>query len=70
MEVILDYDEENDVLFIRFYTDKKQTDIQEPIDGIVVYLANDGTVLGFEIWNAKKRGIIEKLREIIEMAGE
>ncbi len=65
LEVSVSYDKNNDILFIRFITNKKQADIDEPVEGVIVYLAQDGTVLGFEIWDAKKRGIIDALKEAI-----
>jgi len=68
MDVSVAYDKDNDVLFIRFITDKKQADIDEPVNGVIVYLAEDGTVLGFEIWDAKKKGVIDALIEEISKA--
>ena len=64
-ELVIDYDKENDILFIRFDTSKKQADIQEPVEGVVVYLAEDSSIIGLEIWDAKKRGILDRLREIV-----
>lgn len=65
-DIIVEYDSSNDVLFLRFPSDKKQVDIAEPVEGVVVYLADDGSVLGFEIWRAKKRGFMDKLKKVIE----
>ena len=45
---------------MRFDSKKKQVDIEEPVDGVILYIAEDGSVIGLEIWDAKKR-ILEKL---------
>lgn len=60
-EILVSYDPEHDILFVRFDPKKKQVDIEEPADGVILYLAEDGSVIGLEIWDARKR-ILEKLK--------
>jgi len=59
-EIIVRYDPKHDILFMRFDEKKKQVDIEEPVDGVILYIAEDGSIIGLEIWDAKKR-ILEKL---------
>jgi len=59
-EIIVSYDPKHDILFMRFDEKKKQVDIEEPVDGVILYIAEDGSVIGLEIWDAKKR-ILEKI---------
>ncbi len=59
-EILVSYDPKHDILFMRFDSKKKQVDIEEPVDGVILYIAEDGSVIGLEIWDAKKR-ILEKL---------
>jgi len=59
-EILVSYDPKHDILFMRFDSKKKQVDIEEPVDGVILYIAEDGSVIGLEIWDAKKK-ILEKL---------
>lgn len=61
MDISISYDPKSDILFIRFRTDKKQHDIEEINDGIIIYLDEEKKIIGFEIWDAAKRGFLSQL---------
>lgn len=60
MRVNISYDPNSDILFIRFYKDREQVDIEEVDDGIILYLDREKKIIGLEIWDAAKRGILSQ----------
>jgi len=50
--MIKDYDEENDILFLRW--SDKEYEVSEEIENIVLDKSKDGEIIGIEIFNLKK----------------
>ena len=57
------YDHENDILYIHL-KDGPSESLEELEDGIIVERDDRGIVMGIEVWDAKKRGILKQLAEI------
>ena len=57
------YDRESDILYIHL-RDGPSESVEELDDGIIVERDEKGGVMGIEVWNAKKRGILKQLAEI------
>jgi len=58
--VKVDYDVENDILYIEFKKNGKVADTVEIGDDIFADVGENGEILGIEIWNASKN-IIEQI---------
>jgi len=56
------YDSEYDILYIDVVPDKKVHDTQPLNDDILVYLDEEGNIVGIEIWQASKN-IVEPVAE-------
>jgi len=63
--VKVDYDVENDILYIEFKKNGKVADTVEIGDDIFADVGENGEILGIEIWNASKN-IIEQIATQIE----
>ena len=63
--VKVDYDIENDILYIEFKENEKVADTIEIGDDIFADVGENGEILGIEIWNASKN-IIEQIATQIE----
>ena len=63
--VKVDYDIENDILYIEFKKNGKVADTVEIGDDIFADVGENGEILGIEIWNASKN-IVEQIATQIE----
>jgi len=59
--VSITYDPRSDILFIRFRLNKRQADIEEVDDGIILYVDEERKIIGLEIWDAVSRGFLSQL---------
>ena len=59
------YDEESDILYLGFKKGVSHEVVEAGPD-IMLELDEDGKILGIELWNAKKNGIIERILHAVK----
>ena len=57
------YDSEDDILYMHF-KDGPAEAVKEVEDNVVVELDQRGEVMGIELWESKRRGVLKKLTQI------
>lgn len=57
------YDADQDVLYLHFKDGPSET-VKEIEQQVIVELDRSGEVMGIELWNAKRRGLLKQLTEI------
>jgi uncharacterized protein YuzE len=63
------YDPETDILYLHFM-DGIAEEVIEAGDNVILELDKKGRIMGIEIWNASKRGVMEELRKAVMMSSE
>jgi uncharacterized protein YuzE len=63
------YDPETDILYLHFM-DGTAEEVIEAGDNVIVELDEKGRIMGIEIWNASKRGVMEELRKAVMMSSK
>ena len=58
------YDQQEDVLYFQFI-DGPSESVKEIENNVIVELDDLGELMGIEFWNAKKRGLLKQLTEIM-----
>jgi len=61
------YDPETDILYLHF-ADGEVEEVLEAGDSVVVELDEEGRIMGIEVWDASRRGVIEEPRKIVATA--
>ena len=57
------YDSDQDILYFHF-KDGPSEDVKEIENNVIVELDKNGEVMGIELWEAKRRGLIKQLTEL------
>jgi len=63
------YDPEADILYLHFM-DGTVEEVIEARDNVIVELDKKRRIMGIEIWNASKRGVMEELRKVVMMSSK
>jgi uncharacterized protein YuzE len=63
------YDPEADILYFHFM-DGTAEEVIEAGDNVILELDKKRRIMGIEIWNASKRGVIEELRKAVMMSSK
>jgi len=62
--VKVSYDASSDILYLLFKEGSSE-ELLEAGSDVVLEMDSEGNVMGLEIWNAKKTGLIKKLTSIV-----
>jgi uncharacterized protein YuzE len=63
------YDPEADILYLHFIEGAAE-EVLEAGDNVIVELDEKRRIMGIEIWNASKRGVMEELRKAVMMSSK
>jgi len=63
------YDPEADILYFHFIEGAVE-EVLEAGDNVILELDEKRRIMGIEIWNASKRGVIEELRKAVMMSSK
>jgi uncharacterized protein YuzE len=59
----LDYDPDEDVLYMHF-RDGPAESIREVEDDVIVEFDKDGEVMGVEVWGIRRKGVLRQLAQV------
>jgi len=59
----LDYDPDEDVLYIHF-RDGSAESVREVEDDVIVEFDKDGEVMGIEMWGIRRKGVLRQLAQV------
>jgi uncharacterized protein YuzE len=58
------YDPEADILYFHFM-DGTAEEILEAGENVIVELDKKGRIMGIEVWDASKKGVLKELRKVV-----